>query len=95
VVDDAIVVVENVERNIEQGLSPKDAAYQAMQEVTGPIIAIALVLIAVFVPLAFHHRVDRPVLQAVRAHGGDLDGDLRVQFIDAVARPGGVAAEIP
>ena len=53
VVDDAIVVVENVERNIEQGLTPKDAAYQAMQEVTGPIIAIALVLIAVFVPLAF------------------------------------------
>src|SRR6188768_185253 len=53
VVDDAIVVVENVERNIEQGLTPKEAAYQAMQEVTGPIIAIALVLIAVFVPLAF------------------------------------------
>ncbi|MBX9711626.1 MAG: efflux RND transporter permease subunit [Xanthobacteraceae bacterium] len=53
VVDDAIVVVENVERNIEHGLSPKDAAYQAMREVTGPIIAIALVLIAVFVPLAF------------------------------------------
>src|SRR6266545_1608066 len=53
VVDDAIVVVENVERNIEAGLTPKEAAYQAMQEVTGPIIAIALVLIAVFVPLAF------------------------------------------
>src|SRR5687767_1337684 len=53
VVDDAIVVVENVERNIEQGLTPKEAANQAMQEVTGPIIAIALVLIAVFVPLAF------------------------------------------
>ena len=53
VVDDAIVVVENVERNIEQGLTPREAAYQAMQEVTGPIIAIALVLIAVFVPLAF------------------------------------------
>jgi multidrug efflux pump len=53
VVDDAIVVIENVERNIEQGLTPKEAAYQAMQEVTGPIIAIALVLIAVFVPLAF------------------------------------------
>ncbi|MBC7578735.1 MAG: efflux RND transporter permease subunit, partial [Tardiphaga sp.] len=46
VVDDAIVVVENVERNIEKGLSPKDAAYQAMREVTGPIIAIALVLVA-------------------------------------------------
>lgn len=53
VVDDAIVVVENVERNIEDGLSPRDAAYRAMQEVSGPIVAIALVLIAVFVPLAF------------------------------------------
>ena len=53
VVDDAIVVVENVERHIEAGLSPRDATYQAMREVSGPIIAIALVLIAVFVPLAF------------------------------------------
>src|SRR5690606_40177394 len=53
VVDDAIVVVENVERNIEQGLSPRDATYKAMREVSGPIIAIALTLVAVFVPLAF------------------------------------------
>ncbi|OYY21900.1 MAG: multidrug efflux RND transporter permease subunit, partial [Azorhizobium sp. 35-67-15] len=53
VVDDAIVVVENVERNIEQGLAPREATYRAMKEVSGPIIAIALVLIAVFVPLAF------------------------------------------
>lgn len=53
VVDDAIVVVENVERNIEQGLSPRQATYRAMQEVSGPIVAIALVLVAVFVPLAF------------------------------------------
>ncbi|XNO44256.1 efflux RND transporter permease subunit [Sinorhizobium meliloti] len=53
VVDDAIVVVENVERNISQGLSPVQATYRAMQEVSGPIIAIALVLVAVFVPLAF------------------------------------------
>ena len=53
VVDDAIVVVENVERNIEEGLSPREAAYRAMREVSGPIVAIALVLIAVFVPLAF------------------------------------------
>ncbi|MAU62080.1 MAG: multidrug efflux RND transporter permease subunit [Parvibaculum sp.] len=52
VVDDAIVVVENVERNIERGLAPLDAAYRAMREVSGPIIAIALVLVAVFVPLA-------------------------------------------
>jgi len=53
VVDDAIVVVENVERNIEAGLAPREATYRAMREVSGPIIAIALVLVAVFVPLAF------------------------------------------
>ena len=53
VVDDAIVVVENVERNIEAGLTPHDATVQAMREVSGPIVAIALVLCAVFVPLAF------------------------------------------
>ena len=53
VVDDAIVVVENVERNIRNGLSPREATYKAMEEVSGPIIAIALVLVAVFVPIAF------------------------------------------
>jgi len=53
VVDDSIVVVENVERNIERGLSPLDATRQAMKEVTGPIVATALVLCAVFVPTAF------------------------------------------
>ena len=53
VVDDAIVVVENVERNIEEGRTPLEAAHQAMTEVSGPIVAIALVLCAVFVPMAF------------------------------------------
>ena len=53
VVDDAIVVVENVERNIEEGLKPLAAAHQAMKEVSGPIVAIGLVLCAVFVPMAF------------------------------------------
>jgi hydrophobe/amphiphile efflux-1 (HAE1) family protein len=53
VVDDAIVVVENVERNIGLGMSPREASYKAMGEVSGPIIAIALVLCAVFVPIAF------------------------------------------
>ncbi len=53
VVDDAIVVVENVERNIEDGLSPIEATRKAMQEVSGPIIAISLTLVAVFVPIAF------------------------------------------
>ena len=53
VVDDAIVVVENVERWLEQGLPPREAARKAMDEVTGPVIAVALVLCAVFVPCAF------------------------------------------
>ena len=53
VVDDAIVVVENIERNIEEGLSPRDAARKAMVEVGGAVIATSLVLVAVFVPTAF------------------------------------------
>ena len=53
VVDDAIVVVENVERHIEDGMHPRDAAHKAMEEVSGPIVAISLVLAAVFVPIAF------------------------------------------
>jgi len=54
VVDDAIVVIENVERNMtEFGLPPKEAAKHAMDEVTGPVIAIVLVLLAVFIPVAF------------------------------------------
>lgn len=53
VVDDAIVVVENIERNIEDGLSPRDAARKAMVEVGGAVIATSLVLVAVFLPTAF------------------------------------------
>nr|MCU0232230.1 efflux RND transporter permease subunit [Acidobacteriota bacterium] len=53
VVDDAIVVVEAVMHHVEQGMSPKDATLQAMKEVSGPVVAIALVLSAVFVPVAF------------------------------------------
>jgi HAE1 family hydrophobic/amphiphilic exporter-1/multidrug efflux pump len=53
VVDDAIVVVENVERHISNGLRPRDAARKALEEVTGPVIAIVLVLCAVFVPVGF------------------------------------------
>lgn len=53
VVDDAIVVVENVERNIQDGKTPRDATIQAMKEVTGPIIATSLVIAGVFIPLAF------------------------------------------
>src|SRR5258705_13791936 len=53
VVDDAIVVVENVERQLEAGLAPLEATRKAMGEVTGPIIATTAVLMAVFIPLAF------------------------------------------
>ncbi|MBU1734334.1 MAG: multidrug efflux RND transporter permease subunit [Verrucomicrobia bacterium] len=53
VVDDAIVVVEAVERHIEEGMAPKDATIKAMQEVSGPVIAIALILAAVFIPTVF------------------------------------------
>src|SRR5712672_3087965 len=53
VVDDAIVVVEAVERHIEEGLTPKAAAFKAMEEISGPVVGIALVLSAVFIPTAF------------------------------------------
>ena len=53
VVDDAIVVVEAVEHHIAHGLSPKEASFKAMEEVSGPVVAIALILVAVFVPTAF------------------------------------------
>ena len=66
VVDDAIVVVENIERWLEHGLDARAATRKAMDEVTGPIIAVALVLCAVFVPCAVHQRHHRPVLPPVR-----------------------------
>src|SRR6195256_1447577 len=53
VVDDAIVVVEAVEHHIEQGMSPRDATLEAMKEVSGPVVSIALILASVFVPIAF------------------------------------------
>jgi len=53
VVDDAIVVVEAVERHIEEGMSPRDASIKAMSEVSGPVIAVALILAAVFIPTVF------------------------------------------
>ena len=53
VVDDAIVVVEAVEHHIQQGLSPKEASFKAMEQVSGPLVAIALILAAVFIPTAF------------------------------------------
>src|SRR2546425_426448 len=70
VVDDAIVVVEAVEHHIEQGMSPRDATLQAMTEVSGPVIGIALVLSSVFVPMAFV---------------GGIQGRLNLQFAVTIA----------
>ena len=88
VVDDAIVVVENVERWLEQGLTPREAARKAMDEVTGPVIAVALVLCAVFVPCCVPRRDHRPVLPPVRGDDRRLDGHLGVQLADAEPGPG-------
>src|SRR5258706_4529611 len=70
VVDDAIVVVEAVEQHIEHGLSPRDATLKAMEEVSGPVVAIALVLAAVFLPAAFV---------------GGITGRLNIQFAVTIA----------
>jgi HAE1 family hydrophobic/amphiphilic exporter-1 len=70
VVDDAIVVVEAVERHIEEGLTPRDATFQAMKEVSGPVIAIALILSSVFLPVAFM---------------GGIQGRLNNQFAVTIA----------
>ncbi|HVP66025.1 MAG TPA: multidrug efflux RND transporter permease subunit [Anaeromyxobacteraceae bacterium] len=70
VVDDAIVVVEAVSRHIEEGMTPRDAAIQAMKEVGGPVVAIALVLSSVFIPVAFI---------------GGISGQLYQQFAITIA----------
>ena len=70
VVDDAIVVVEAVEQHIEQGMSPRDATLKAMEQVSGPVVAIALVLSAVFLPVAFV---------------GGIQGRLNYQFAVTIA----------
>lgn len=70
VVDDAIVVVESVEHHIEEGMSPRDATVQAMKEVSGPVMAIALILASVFLPVAFM---------------GGIQGRLNKQFAMTIA----------
>ena len=95
VVDDAIVVVENVERNIGEGLEPERGLLRTMDEVGGALIAIALVLTAVFVPVGVHHRHLRSVLPPVRADDRGRDGHFAHRFADAVAgavRPAAEAA---
>ena len=93
VVDDAIVVVENVERNIEAGLSPRDATYRAMREVTGPDHRHRAGAGRGVRAARLHQRPVGPVLQAVRADHRHLDGDLGDQLAHPLARAGRAAAE--
>ena len=90
VVDDAIVVVENVERNLAQGMSPREAAHRTMDEVGGALVAIALVLARGVHPDRLHHRHLRPVLPAVRGDDRDRHGDLLLRVADV--EPGAVRA---
>ena len=89
VVDDAIVVVEAVEHHIEAGLPPKEATIKAMSQVSGPVIAVGLVLSAVFMPCAVHQRHHGAVLPPVRLDDRRVDGHFGVQFADA--QPGAFA----
>jgi hypothetical protein len=92
VVDDAIVVVENVERNLERGLSALEAARTSMDEVSAALVAIVLVLCAVFLPTLFMTGLSGAFYPSVR--GDDLDGDghLADRLSDPVARAGSDAA---
>ena len=83
VVDDAIVVVENVERQLEARPAAAQAAQAAMKEVTGPIIATTAVLMAVFVPVAFIPGVTGRLYNQFALDGRDLGRDLGLQFADA------------
>ena len=91
VVDDAIVVVEAVEHHIEKGLSPRDATLKAMEEVSGPVVAIALILVAVFVPTAFIPGITGRHVPAVRGDDRGLGDPLRLQRADA--QPGARRAD--
>ena len=88
VVDDAIVVIENVERVVEEEpeLTIPEATKKAMGEITAPIIAITLVLLSVFVPVAFIPGISGQLFRAVRGRGFGLDADLGAQRADAEPR---------
>ncbi len=95
VVDDAIVVVEAVEHILETepDLTPAEATEKAMGQVTGPIIAITLVLLSVFIPHGLHPGHHRPALPAIRRSGFRLHGDLGHQR--AVIVTGALLARAP
>jgi HAE1 family hydrophobic/amphiphilic exporter-1 len=92
VVDDAIVVVEAVEHHIEEGMSPREATLKAMEEVSGPVISIALILGVRLYPGGFGQRNSRAPEQTVRRHHRGVGCDLSLQRLDVVAGPGGTDA---
>ncbi len=93
VVDDAIVVVENVERNIAAGLCPREAAYKTMDEVGAALVAIALVLSAVFVPSAFITGISGQFYRQFALTIAGATVDLAARVADAVAGDVRAAAE--
>ncbi len=93
VVDDAIVVVENVERWIEHGLPPREAAYKSMEEVTVAVIAIAFGLSAVFIPDGVYLRHLWPVLPSVCPDNCHVHTDLGIQFAHTQPGAGGHPAQ--
>ena len=95
VVDDAIVVVENVERYLRQGLTPRDAAYKTMEEVGGALIAIALVLCAVFIPTAFITGISGAFYRQFARDDRGVDDYFRHRVVDPVARAGVTAVASP
>ena len=91
VVDDAIVVVEAVERGIQTGLPPREATIKAMSQVSGPVIAVGLVLRGVRA-LRVHQRHHGAVLPPIRPDDRRFDGYLGIQLADPQSRPGGIAS---
>ena len=92
VVDDAIVVVEAVERHIEEGLTPKAAALKAMEEISGPVIGIALVLSAVFVPTVFIPGITGRLYQQFAVTIAICGDPFGLQRADAESRAVRIAA---
>ena len=85
VVDDAIVVVENIYRHIEEGLTPVQAALVGAREIVGPIIAMTITLAAVYAPDRLAGRPDRHAVPRIRLHAGGLGDHLRHHRADAFA----------
>ncbi len=91
VVDDAIVVVEAVEHHIEEGLSPRDATLQAMKEVSGPVVAIALILASVFLPIGLMGGIQGS-LNKQFAFNRHLSADIGLQCFNPLASIGRIAS---